>query len=350
MLENDSNVLGDLYKTCKDAKEKIRYEALYAVSRGNNVKTVAEIIAVEESTVYDWINRWIFEKNVSDKPRSGRPAKLTEADKEEMKRVIEEKDPTKYGINALTYTTAELQQYFWNVHHKSINDETLRVCLHEMGARFVKAQIVYKEADIEKQIEFAKKFFDLTVNYGFDRIVFIDEAHVSTSARSRYGWTFDQRLVVAAPQSKKGGKLSANYFGAVEVMKGKVTQIVEESPKAPSLIKLLKILKTRYKDDKVLLCWDGGKVHKAKITKEFLQQKMKNFYLLPLPSYSPDLDPEEHLHNHLRDKLLGNRNFSSVQHVREMIDQHVKKLSSVKVRGLASLIPIEMMLSFQDVS
>ena len=51
MLESDPNILGDLYKNCKDVKEKIRYAALYAVSRGNDVRTIADIIAVEESTV-----------------------------------------------------------------------------------------------------------------------------------------------------------------------------------------------------------------------------------------------------------------------------------------------------------
>ena len=55
MLEGDTDILGDLYKDCNDAKEKIRYAELYSVSRGNNVKTVANIVAVEESTVYDWI-------------------------------------------------------------------------------------------------------------------------------------------------------------------------------------------------------------------------------------------------------------------------------------------------------
>jgi hypothetical protein len=39
MLENDSNILGDLCKTYKDSKEKIKYVALYAISRGKEVKT-----------------------------------------------------------------------------------------------------------------------------------------------------------------------------------------------------------------------------------------------------------------------------------------------------------------------
>ncbi len=90
MLESYSNILDDLYKNCKDAKEKIQYEALYAVSRGNDVKTVADIIAVEESTVYDWIHQWEAEHVVSDKPRSGRPTKLTEKDEKEIKELIDD--------------------------------------------------------------------------------------------------------------------------------------------------------------------------------------------------------------------------------------------------------------------
>ena len=112
MLEGDSNILGDLYKSCKDAKEKIRYAALYAVSRGKDVKTVAEIMDVEESTVYDWIKKWILDKSVSDKPRSGRPQKLTKEDEKEIKGLIEENDPKRYGINASSYTTVELQEEY----------------------------------------------------------------------------------------------------------------------------------------------------------------------------------------------------------------------------------------------
>ena len=84
MLENDSNTLKELYRNCKDAKEKLRYEALYVVSRGKNVVIIAEILNVEESTVYDWIHPWEAERTVSDKPRSGRPSKLTEEDENEI--------------------------------------------------------------------------------------------------------------------------------------------------------------------------------------------------------------------------------------------------------------------------
>ena len=237
MLEDDSNTLRELYRNCKDAREKLRYGALYAVSRRKSVATIADVLDVEESTVYDWIHQWEKERNVSDKPRSGRPSKLTEEDEKEIREIIDENDPKKYGINALSYTTKELQDYFLRLHSRFIDEETFRAHLKKMGAHFIKAQTRYKEADEEKQVEFAKGFSNIAENYGFTKIVFIDEMSVSTSAHNGYGWTFNQRLVVDAPQRNK---IKANYFGAVEVLDGKVIEIVRKSAKVDSFMSLLK--------------------------------------------------------------------------------------------------------------
>ena len=343
MLEDDSNNLCDLYRNCKDAKEKIRYAALYAVSRGNTVKIVANIVAVEESTVYDWIHQWEKERNVSDKSRSGRPPSITEEDEEEMRRLIDENNPKEHGINAMSYTTVELQEYFMKFRSKCIDEETFRVHLKKMGAHFIKAQKRYKEADEEKQIEFAKSFSHIAVNYGFTKIVFIDEMSVSTSAHNGYGWTFNQRLIVDAPQRNK---IKANYFGAVEVLDGKVIEIVRKSAKVDSFMSLLKKIESAYVDDKILFCMDNGRVHHAGKVSDFFdkQERMK---LLFLPPYSPDINPEEYFHNHLRNKLLNNHNFRSTKQIGHVISNFVKRLSPETVKSIATLLPIEALLSVQ---
>ncbi len=233
MLENDSNILGDLYKNCKDPKEKIRYAALYAVSRGRDVRTVADIMDVEESTVYDWINKWIFDKNIRDKPRSGRPPKITKDDDKEIRRLIDENDPKKYGINASSYTTKELQLYFAEYRGKFIGEETFRVHLIGTGAHYVKAQLRYKEGDLKKQIEFAQNLVFLLKNGFFTKILFVDEMSVSTSARNGYGWTYNQRLVVDAPQNHVQ---RANYFGAVEVTEGAIMRNGEKIRKGTVIL------------------------------------------------------------------------------------------------------------------
>ena len=154
MLKNDSNTLRERYRNCKDAKEKIRYTTLYAVSRGFSVAEAAKFVDVDESTVYDWIKKWVTEESVSDKPRSGRPQKLTEENEKEIKELIDENDPKKHRINAMSYTTAELHEYFLQPRGKDIDGETLRAHLRKMGAHFVKAQKRYKEADEENRLNF----------------------------------------------------------------------------------------------------------------------------------------------------------------------------------------------------
>ncbi len=341
MLENDSDILKDLYKNCKDVKEKLRYEALYAVSREKNVATIADILDVEESTVYDWIHRWEEERNISDKPRSGRPEKLTDKDEDEMKRLIDENDPKKYGLNASTYTTKELQEHFLRFHNKFIDEETFRAHLKGMGAHYVKSQLRYDEADEGKQIKFAQNFYDIATNYGFTKILFIDEMSVSTSAHNGYGWTFNQRLVIDAPQSKKE---HANYFGAVEVSEGKIIETVRKSAKADSFIMLLKKMETTYANDKMLICMDNSRVHHAEKVSEFFR-KHDNMKLLFLPPYSPNINPEEYIHNYLRDKLLNNHNFKSIKQIGHVISSFAKKLSPETIRSIATLVPIEALLS-----
>jgi len=343
MLEDDSNTLGDLYRTCEDVREKIRYEALYAVSRGKSVKSVADIIDVEESTIYDWINRWISEKSVSDKPRGGKPPKITKDDEEEIRHLLDENDPKKRGINASSYTTKELQLYFAKYRGKFIDEETFGVHLISTGAHYVKAQLRYKEGDLKRQIEFAQNLVFLLNNECFTKILFVGEMSVSTSARNGYGWTYNQRLVVDAPQNHVE---RANYFGAVEVTEGTIIETVRKSAKPQSFLHLLHKIETRYPNDKMLIVMDNGAVHHSWRVGKFFNERgnMKPFFL---PPYSPDLNPEEYIHNALRDKLLNNRNFKSTKQIGFVIDRFIKQMAAETVRSIATLIPIEALLSAQ---
>ncbi len=161
MLEEDRDILYKSYKEYKDYKEKLRYQALYAVSRDFSIKEVAGVIDVEESTIYDWIHRWEEERNIKDKPRSGRPEKLTGEDDKDLKDILDNKSSRDFGINASTWTTRELREYFVKVHNKEIDEETIRQHLHIINAHYVKGQLVYKEADASAQIGFAKSVYQM---------------------------------------------------------------------------------------------------------------------------------------------------------------------------------------------
>ena len=91
-----------------------------------------------------------MEKDLSDKPKSGRPPAFTEEEKEEMKDFIDENDPRAHGISASFRDCKELRRYYL-LQGKSVSEDAIRNALRGMGAYYVKAQIEYREADLEKQ-------------------------------------------------------------------------------------------------------------------------------------------------------------------------------------------------------
>lgn len=140
MLEKDfSNGLKDAAKRSRDAKERERLRALYAISIGYPLQAVAEIFSVDEGTVYRWIDRWRKERTLSDRPKLGRPGSLSKEEKHHIRTLISENDPKRHGIEAEFWNTKELKRYF-SRKGKRVSQETLRRYLKEMGAKYVKSE------------------------------------------------------------------------------------------------------------------------------------------------------------------------------------------------------------------
>ena len=344
MLEEDEPLLRRLAKECKDAKEHDRYLALHAVSVGKEVSLVAEIFCVDESSVYVWIKRWKEEKDLSDKSKSGRPPAFTKGEKQDLKRLIDENNPQAHGINASFWDCTELRKFFLK-NGKMVSEDTIERCLLDMGAHYVKAQIEYKEADIEKQRAFAFQFLKDTENLGDDiALLFEDEMSTSTNPRKGYGWTFDERLVIKAEQSHKE---RLNTFGATNPIDGKRVQVTTKIAKAPGLVKLLEKIDRFYSDKREIWIYlDNLPVHKSGLVKRFLDTHPR-IKLRFMPPYSPDLNPQEQVWGYDRRKFLNNQVFTNARELRMRLSWFVRRLEPDVVRSVASLIPIEALLSFQ---
>ena len=236
MLEEDRPLLHKLAKECKDAKEQNRYLALHAVSEGHEVSLVAKIFCVDESSVYGWIKKWEESKDLSDMPKSGRPPAFTDEEKKELKKLVKENDPKKYGVNASFWDCTELRKYFLKK-GKDISEDTINRALLSMGAHYVKAQFEYREADLEKQGAFALQFFkDIKKITDDIALLFEDEMSTCTSPHKGYGWTFNDRLIIKTTQSHKE---RLNTFGATNPIDGRRVQLSTKIAKAPAMIRFL---------------------------------------------------------------------------------------------------------------
>jgi transposase len=102
------------------------------------------VISVAEDAIYRWAQRWNEERSVEDRDRSGRPPALGEKEKKEIKRLPDWNEHGKHGINPSTWTCTEPRLYFLRK-GVTVSEETVRRCLRDMGAHYVKATLEYAE-------------------------------------------------------------------------------------------------------------------------------------------------------------------------------------------------------------
>jgi transposase len=86
---------------------------------------------------------------------------------------------------------------------------------------------------------------------------------------------------------------------------------------------LLDEISARYPGDRIVMVLDGAGWHKGKDLK--LPQNMR---LLPLPPYSPELNPVENIWEELREKYFHNRVFSSLDAVEDQLLHGLAHLES----------------------
>lgn len=335
MLETDAPVLRGLANKSKDYREVQRLRALYALSVGTDVPTAAKIFDVDESTIYEWISWWKSERGMNDAPRSGRPPELSSEDKALIRKLVEENDPKKRGVNASAWDCAELVKYFAR-RGRAVSDEVIRTALQEMGGHYVKAIIKYPEADERERRAFALKFLrDLRGKNGAV-VLFEDEMSAELSARKGYGWTFKKRLVIVAPQAQRK---RLNLFGAVSPFSGEVIQMASRFSKADAFVRFLAKIAAKHPRKRVWVYVDNYRLHFCKAVAVFLK-KHRNIRLKRLPRYSPELNPREYWHGFLRKKLLNNKSFDSLNELAGALHAFTRRVPRAVVKSVCSLEPI----------
>ena len=335
MLEQDESVLRELSKSCKDAREKVRLLALHALSKGHGVSLVAEIFCVDEDTVRNWRSAWEKERGVADAPRGGRPPALSKEDEGELRRLVDENKPREHGVNASCWDCAELTKYF-SLKGRIVSRETIRLALKRLGARYVKAVLAYPEACERERLAFAERFLKDLRGKNNAIVLFEDEMSAEASARKGYGWTFEKRLVVEAPQAKRE---RLNLFGAVSPFSGEVIQMASKHSKAGAFVRFLNKIACAHSRKRVWVYLDNLPVHRSRKVERFLE-KHENIRLKPLPRYSPELNPREYWHSFLRRKLLDNTSFNSLGELTGAIHAFTRRVPRAVIKSVCTLKPI----------
>lgn len=132
---------------------------------------------------------------------------------------------------------------------------------------------------------------------------------------------------------------SVGYFGAVRLRDGKfVYQREEEKFNGESFGRFLKMLRQRasHSGRRVVVISDNARYHHAKSHLNWREQCAKEFRLLFLPAYSPELNPIERVWKLTRRLCLHNQYFPELKEVMQSVEETFQRWRDAndELRGL----------------
>ena len=311
--------------------EHIRLLAVERVLSGEKPSAVAESLGIYRTSIYKWLRT--YHKRGTDGLASttakGPMPKLTQRQKNQVRRWIIGKDPRQYGFDFGLWTRSIIAEM---IHDNFKVSLTLPSIGHLLTSLDITPQKPLRrayerdEAEVkrwkeEKYPELRKRAKRLGAE-----IFFLDEVGVrSDSSLGRsYGLKGKTPVVKTSGQRQKINAISAvNAKGAFwyNVYSGMLTAVL-------FVVMLKDLMKGRRKP--VLLVVDGLSVHKAKVVAKYVQSTNGRLELHFLPPYAPDLNPDEFAWSHLKQNGTSKKPLHKNEALRERISNDLAAIKRDK--------------------
>lgn len=162
------------------------------------------------------------------------------------------------------------------------------------------------------------------------RLIFQDEARFGRMARIRRCWA----PAPLRPTVRNGYEREFTYvYGAVSPQEGQLDWSLSAKMNTAEMNGFLLQVSQAHRQEFIVMVVDGASSHKSKdlVVPE-------NVRLIPLPGYSPELNPEEHIWDEVREKAFPNLVLDRMDLVVERLKQELSTLAAEpdRVRGITA--------------
>lgn len=116
-----------------------------------------------------------------------------------------------------------------------------------------------------------------------------------------------------------------HVFSAVCPRDGETFSLILPYADTEAMTIFLAELSKTYAHNRVVIVMDGAAWHKSKNLATF-----ENIRIIFQPPYSPELNPVEHLWEHIREKYFWNRSWNSIKELEETLSIALAEVSAAK--------------------
>jgi len=327
--QDEVDTLRRVLKCAIDGRLALRYQAIWFSHLGKSVQEIAELLDVSEGSVRNWIH--IFDEHgfegLVDDWRSGRPPKANEAYIERLLDMIHI-SPLLVGYSVTNWTLPLLATYMEKETGVELSGERIRQLLLKNGMRFRRAKLRVVSDDPEYDIKRRRVEKLLAAPPKRTVILFEDETELHLNPRIQKTW-HDLGSPMKVDAAGKDRKL--NLFGAVNPETGTMVTRFCQHKRSNDFVAFLRQVASNYRGWRVKIVLDNYGVHFTKRVQEFLDGVDGRIELVPLPTYSPHLNPIEGFWLFLKSHVLSNHLYADLAELKRTVLRFLRHIRDGKM-------------------
>lgn len=235
-----------------------------------------------------------------------------------MIQTVQESEPVDHALPGHNWTLKKLKGWLKQVFECEVSHTALRTLLKQQGLSWKKCQKLLRKAKPQQRADFIARFEELYEQVCREEIIllYVDESHFHRDMDLGYTWAIvgqpAWRLSTCPPLADR-----INWYGAYDFNHGQCFIWNEGACNKETTVKFLHRLADwlGVVTCPVVIIWDGAPWHRAHIAQTAAAKL--GFSLVPLPAYSPDLNPIEGLWKWMRQEVTRNHCHATM---RELFD------------------------------
>lgn len=280
--------------------------AIRVVDEGVSADLIAVALGLARSTVFGWAKAYREGglQALAARPVPGAKPKLNADQQRALFTMVSQATPLDFGFSFALWTRDLVRQLILVEFDVSMSISAVGALLHRVGLSVQRPLWRAWQQDADAVRAWKEETFPAIRQQAQEvsgTVYFGDEAGLRSDFHAGTTWA---AVGVTPVVATSGSRSSINLVSAVSAAGAMRWATYAGSFTAASFVDFLKKL-DRDTDGPVFLVVDNHSVHRAKVVREYLESTGGRVNVYRLPSYSPELNPDEWVWNNLKAAHVG---------------------------------------------
>lgn len=319
MKKNDARRLD--HKTLTE----LRKRGVSSVQEGQSPEIVAKALSINRVTIYGWLARY---RNggwgaLDARKRGGRPPKLDAKAMQWIYQTVIMKNPLQMKFTFALWTSKMIGQLIYKRFGVKLSKASVCRLLAQLGLtpqRPIWRAYQQKPEEVQRWLNEEYPKIKKMAHRIKAQIFFGDEAGVRSDHHAGTTWGVKGKTPIV---SSTGARFGLNMISAVSAQGEFRFMVVKGRIGALQFIDFIKRL-IHGSQRMVFLIVDGHPAHKARSVAKFIENIKDRFRLFFLPSYSPELNPDERVWNDLKNNAIGQQVITAPEQLHGAVISHLR--------------------------